>query len=140
VAKVRFAKRKRATVCSCELNEEAFDLHVENNRVNKVEEKVRMVMADAMRLPGLLNERFDRILMPLPSRSNLYLGAALSLAKPGGLIHYYRHMSGKNVAEAEANLAHELSSIAGERRGFTTRKVREIGPRYIELVAEIVAA
>jgi len=82
--------------------------------------------------------RFDRILMPHPSQSDRYLGAARKLLKgDGGWVHYYRHLSGANVGEARARLEEELGRILGAGVVFTSRKVREIGPHYIELVADI---
>ena len=42
--------------------------------------------------------KFDRILMPHPSQSNLFLPAALSMLAPGGVVHYYRHVTGEDVA------------------------------------------
>src|SRR5271170_2390570 len=84
---------KKTEVWSCELNDAAFRYHVENNKLNKVEGRVKMVEGDAMLLPQKLEgeRKFERILMPHPSQSNLFLPAAHSLLAPGGVIHYYRH-------------------------------------------------
>ena len=94
---------------------------------------------DAIVLPEQVTVRFDRILMPHPSQSDRFLGTAKALVKEGGWIHYYRHVSGADVEEARANLDSELRRILGDRVTFTSRKVREIGPHYIELVADIQA-
>jgi len=100
---------------------------------------VRMLNLDAMTLPEHISARFDRILMPHPSQSNRFLATARGLLKEEGWIHYYRHVSGADVGEARANLEQELRPILGERATFSSRKVREIGPHYIELVADIQA-
>jgi tRNA (guanine37-N1)-methyltransferase len=134
---ITIAKRKKATVYSCELNTYAYELHVKNNALNKVEGRVRMFNEDASKLPDILDERFDRILMPHPSQSDRFLPAALRLARPGGWIHYYRHVSGYDLSEADEVIGAELHEILGEGPTFKTRKVREIGPRYLELVADI---
>lgn len=131
------SKRKKATVYSNELNEVAFELHLRNNKLNTVEELTNMSQEDASRLPEVLDIKFDRILMPHPSQSDRFLPSALEMVKPGGWIHYYRHVSGYDLSEAEAELARELRRIIGEGVKFNGRKVREIGPRYIELVADI---
>ena len=94
---------------------------------------------DAMVLPDHLKVRFDRILMPHPSQSDRFLGTARALLKEGGWIHYYRHVSGADIEEARANLNAELGRTLGDGASFTSRKVREIGPHYIELVADIQA-
>jgi len=75
--------------------------------------------------------------MPHPSQTVKFLPAALSLSKPGGWIHYYRHVSAYDLAEAQVALTAELRGVAGGGVSFELRKVREIGPRYLELVADI---
>jgi tRNA G37 N-methylase Trm5 len=100
-----------------------------------------MYNADGAKLPEILQgARFDRILMPHPSQSNKFLPAAISMAKEGGWIHYYRHVSAYDLEEAVATLSEELDGILDGKASFKSRKVREIGPRYIELVADIQVA
>lgn len=134
---ITLVKRKDATVFSNELNSFAYELHLKNNAMNKVEKRVRMFNEDASRLPEELEDGFDRVLMPHPSQSNRFLPVALSLTKPGGWIHYYRHVSGYDLPEAEQALRDELEGMLYGRGRFTMRRVREIGPRYLELVADI---
>ena len=136
---ITLAKRKKAEVWSCELNEVAYGLHLENNRLNKVEPLVRTLNEDAARLPGLVDRKFDRVLMPHPSQSDRFLPAALAMVRRGGWIHYYRHHSGADVAEAQRSLDDELAGVLGTRAAYTSRRVREIGPHYVELVADIQA-
>jgi tRNA (guanine37-N1)-methyltransferase len=131
------AKRREVEVYSCELNEVAYGLHTENNRLNKVEGRVRMLNGDALSLPEKLDVKFDRILMPHPSQSNRYIGAAAKMLKSRGWIHYYRHVSGEDVAEARGRLGAELRELLGEEVRFESRRVRDVGPRYVELVADI---
>jgi tRNA (guanine37-N1)-methyltransferase len=130
---------KRTRVWSCELNHAAFAYHVENNRLNKVADRIEMVEGDAMLLPEELEGEgpFDRILMPHPSQSNLFLPAALSMLAKGGVVHYYRHVSGEDEGEAEGSLAEEVRGIAPNVSVASVRRVRVIGPRYIELVADL---
>jgi tRNA (guanine37-N1)-methyltransferase len=130
---------KRTRVWSCELNDAAFKFHVENNRMNKVERHVEMVEGDASALPEKLAEAgpFDRILMPHPSQSNLFLPAAVSMLSHGGVIHYYRHMTGRDPEEAADNVRKELGTVAPMLSVESVRRVRAIGPRYVELVADL---
>ncbi|MDA4116174.1 MAG: class I SAM-dependent methyltransferase family protein [Thaumarchaeota archaeon] len=130
---------KKTRVWSCELNHAAVTYHLENNRLNKVEEGVEVIEGDAMLLPDELEGEgpFDRILMPHPSQSNLFLPVALSMLATGGVVHYYRHVSGEDSAEAEESLVEEVSRIAPGVSVSSVRRVRVIGPRYIELVADL---
>ncbi len=130
---------KKTRVWSCELNDAAFRYHLENNKLNKVEDRIEMIEGDAMLLPEELEGEgpFDRILMPHPSQSNLFLPAALSMLAPKGVVHYYRHMTGRDEAESESNLRKELGTIAQGLSVGAVRRVRAIGPRYFELCADL---
>jgi len=134
---VLLAKRKRVRVLSCELNRLACELHEENDSANKVEKLVKVVNADAMRLPKLTRRRFDRILMPHPSQADRFLPTALALAKPGSTIHYYRHLLGADEEEASRNLDEELGRLLPARADYRSRRVREVGPRWLEMAADI---
>ena len=136
---IPIAKLKGAEVLSCELNEYAAELHSENNRLNRVEGLVKVVNADASDLPKITRRKFDRVLMPLPSEAHRYLPTALSMARKGGTIHYYRHVLGEDEGEAEAALSQELSALLPKKAKFAARRVREVGPRWVEMAAEIRA-
>jgi tRNA (guanine37-N1)-methyltransferase len=134
---IPIAKAARAEVVSCEVNEFAAKLHVENNRLNKVDGLVTVVEGDASDLPELVSGRFDRVIMPLPSGADKFLRVALRMAKKGGTIHYYRHLLGENEAEAAKALRAELAGLLPPRTKYEVRKVREVGPRWVEMAAEI---
>ncbi|MGD0397132.1 MAG: class I SAM-dependent methyltransferase family protein [Nitrososphaerales archaeon] len=134
---IQVAKIAGARVTSCEINEYACDLHEENDRLNKVQDKVRVVRGDAAELPAREESRFDRVLMPHPSQADRFLPVALSLAKKRAVIHYYRHVLGKSEDEASARLVEELSGLVPPRTQIATRRVREVGPRWIEMAADL---
>jgi len=136
---IPIAKVKRARVLSCELNEYAARLHSENVALNKVEGLVEVNNGDAADLPTTTKRKFDRVLMPLPSEADKFLPTALAMAKKGGTIHYYRHVLGEDEDEATASLHKELRALLPSRTTFTTRRVREVGPRWMEMTAEIRA-
>jgi len=136
---IPIAKLAGARVTSCELNELAAKLHEENNRMNRVERLVEVVQADAAELPTLVEGRFDRVIMPLPSEADRFLPVALELAKKGGTIHYYRHMLGENEGEAAEALTAELEGLLPKRSRYEVRRVRAVGPRWLEMAADIRA-
>jgi len=136
---IPISKLAGAEVTSCELNGLAAKLHLENNRENKVERLVKVLHADAAELPGLVKGRFDRVIMPLPSEADRFLQTALELAKRGGLIHYYRHILGENEEEAAQALRTELGGLLPSRTRYKLRRVRAVGPRWLEMAADISA-
>ncbi|MDA4119660.1 MAG: class I SAM-dependent methyltransferase family protein [Thaumarchaeota archaeon] len=134
---VPMAKFAGARVTSCEINGYAARLHEENNRLNKVDGLVSVLAMDANVLPGLSRAKFDRVLMPHPSQADKFLETALRMAKKGGVIHYYRHVVGRNEVEAEEALRAELSELLPPKSKYAIGRVREIGPRWLEMAAEI---
>jgi tRNA (guanine37-N1)-methyltransferase len=134
---IPIAKLAGARVTSCEVNEYAAELHEENDRINKVEGLVTVICGDAADLPSLAKGKFDRVLMPLPSEADRFLPTALAMSKRGAVVHYYRHMLGENEGEAAEALRCELAGILPEGTKYDVRKVREVGPRWLEMAAEI---
>jgi tRNA (guanine37-N1)-methyltransferase len=134
---ILIARRAGARVTSCELNPYAARLHAENDVMNKVDALVSVVNGDAADLPAATKTRFDRVLMPHPSGADRYLPTALKLAKKGGMIHYYRHLLGADEAEAIGSLREELAGLLPSASRYSARKVREVGPRWVEVTAEI---
>jgi tRNA (guanine37-N1)-methyltransferase len=134
---IEIAKKAGARVTSCEVNRLASKLHEENNRLNKVADLVTVIHGDARELPNLIDDKFDRVLMPFPAGADKFLSVALRLSRREGVIHYYRHLLGRNEQEAAKALREDLSSLLPEGTRYAARKVREVGPRWVEMVAEI---
>ena len=134
---VLIAKLAGARVTSCEINEYAARLHEENNKLNKVDGLVSVLAMDANELPDRSRAKFDRVLMPHPSQSNKFIQTAIRMAKKGGVIHYYRHILGRDVNEAKETLTAELSELLPAKSKYAIRRVREIGPRWLEMAAEV---
>jgi tRNA (guanine37-N1)-methyltransferase len=131
-------KRDAIEIVSNELNKNAYDLHLENNRLNRVDDKIDTLNDDAAKLPSLLEGKFDRIIMPHPSDSMSYLKAAHELLREeGGWIHCYRHLSAQSVNEATVMLRREIDTLITDEHQTGFRRVRVVGPRLIEMVADI---
>lgn len=134
---IEIARTARAKVTSCELNKLAARLHEENNVINKVADMVTVINGDAKDLPDVVGEKFDRILMPHPAEADKFLQIALQLLKKHGIIHYYRHLLGRTEMEAAEALEKELDGLLPQGARYSSRRVREVGPRWVEMVAEI---
>jgi tRNA (guanine37-N1)-methyltransferase len=136
---IPIAKLARTRVVSCEVNDYAAQLHEENDRLNKVDNLVSVINGDAADLPETTKGKFDRILMPLPSDSNKFLQVALRMVSKKGIVHYYRHLLGKNEQEAAKEMSTELTVLLPKGAKYSIRRVREVGPRWLEMAAEIRA-
>lgn len=134
---ITIAKKAGARVTSCELNEYAYRLHLENNKCNKVENYMTTLNADASELPSILEPGFDRVLMPHPSQSHRFVSTAVAMARPGAVIHCYRHVLGRDFSEAKSNLLKEFDSMLSGCKITEVKRIREVGPRWLELVADV---
>ena len=134
---ILIAKLSGAKVLSCEINPEACAFHEENDRKNKVDGLVKVVRSDAMELLNLTKEKFHRVIMPHPSQSDMFLPTALKLLRKGGTIYYYRHVLGRNPEEGAEAIGKELHELLPRGAKLSARKVRAVGPRWLEMCAEI---
>jgi tRNA (guanine37-N1)-methyltransferase len=131
------AKKAGARVTSCEINGYAARLHEENDRLNKVQDYVTVVKEDAAILPEVLDPDFDKILLPHPTEADRFIPTALKLARKGGSIVYYRHLLGLDEKEAAASLRKELKELLPPGARARIRRVRDVGPRWIEMAADV---
>ena len=130
----------RVKVYSIDVNPSSHRLAMENIRLNKVIDRVEAIQGDARDvILKSLKEVGNRILMPLPEQSLEYLDSAVSALTPqGGIIHLYTHLHAdkdeNGVAKAE-QLA--LSKLNASAEVITGRVVKEVGPRWRQIVLDI---
>lgn len=134
------AKKKRCKVYSIDINPEAHKYAVENVKLNKVEDRVVPLLADARsiirdRLEGVA----DRVLMPLPEEASSFIDDAL-LALRDGTIHYFSHIHADNKINAIRKCKEEVMTIMNNKCKYelmNVRVVRAVGPRFYQLVADL---
>jgi tRNA (guanine37-N1)-methyltransferase len=135
------AKTKSCTVESVDKNADAIRLAFDSLRLNKkMKGVVHPVVADAKDFALEHEGEFDRILMPLPERSSEFLPYAIRSAKRDGnpVIHYYCHVAEEKFREPSW-IAEHLHGIGVDRKFEMTcwKRVREVGPRLIQAVADM---
>ncbi|MBN2094677.1 MAG: class I SAM-dependent methyltransferase family protein [Candidatus Aenigmarchaeota archaeon] len=87
---IQIAKRaKPEMVYAVEINPEAVRYMEENVRLNKVGRRVRFFCGDVREVVPKLEERFDRIIMPLPKDAETFLDVARGASQDGAVIHLY---------------------------------------------------
>lgn len=138
---ILIAKKKDVEIESVDINPTAIELARESLKLNKrLKGKVNPILCDALQYALSHKEQFDRILMPLPERSVEYLPAAFESAKDQAIVHYYVHVPAADF-EIEDWIVSHLSGIElKNKKKFevqTWKRVREVGPRYIQAVADI---
>uniref|UniRef100_A0A7C1EAB7 Class I SAM-dependent methyltransferase family protein n=1 Tax=Fervidicoccus fontis TaxID=683846 RepID=A0A7C1EAB7_9CREN len=138
---------KPLVVYSIDINPVAYELMVENIRLNNVESIVKPILGDAAevtrkQLAGLS----DRVLMPLPNMFEKFYCSALASLKNEGFIHAYEFLHvDKNKSKQEAldkgfsQIKSILQSCGEDIHVKLTLKrvVRTVGPRWIQGVFDI---
>jgi len=137
---VIIAKRHACKIYSIDLNPDAYLLCVENVKINKVAERVIPVLGDAKDIIiRELEGKADRVLMPLPERAKEYLEYAVSALKNRGMLHYFTHIHSDSPKDAKGACTEELEKVMRVKYELKeTRVVREVGPRFYQVVADIL--
>ncbi len=138
------AKTKNCVIESVDKNPEAIRLAFDSLKLNKkLRGTVHPILADAKEFAYQNAGEFDRVLMPLPERVDEFLESAVLSARKDRLatIHYYCHVPedkfldkgwiGKHLEEVNIGRKYEIK---------TWKRVREVGPRLIQAVADIELA
>jgi len=76
-------------IYAIEINPTAHKYALENLKLNKIKDKIKLFLGDAKKEVLKLNKRFDRIIMPLPKSAEIFLNLALNKIKKNGIIHFY---------------------------------------------------
>jgi tRNA (guanine37-N1)-methyltransferase len=78
-----------AIVLAVEKNREACKWLAENVRLNRVDERTKIINADAFQMLQILKMDFDRAVVPTPYGMDSVLKAVSSRVKSGGMVHFY---------------------------------------------------
>jgi tRNA (guanine37-N1)-methyltransferase len=85
-------------IVAIEINPAAHSFAVENVQLNKIK-KATCLNGDVNDVIPKLEEKFDRILMPLPKTGEHFLELALIASKKGTTIHYYTFANEKEISD-----------------------------------------
>ena len=130
----------KCEVVNIEINQDAYESTIENGKINKVGQRVKAVLGDAKEvIKNVSLGKFDRVLMPLPESASEYLDDAIFALKPsGGWIHYYCHTHAESKESALNNSEKDLlERLDGRGKISSTKVVREVGPKWFQVVADL---
>lgn len=136
---ILIAKNKKVKIFAVDINKSAIKYMKENIGLNKLKGELIPILGD---INDIAKEKFkkegikfDRIIMNLPGTSFEFLDLAISLAKNGGIIHYYEFSDNYNQAiqriEKIANKQKMLSEV------LATRKVKSSSPGMWHIVVDV---
>ena len=128
-------------VVSVDINPHAYELMVENVRLNRVEGVVTPVLGDAKDVAREHPGRFDRVLMPLPELAYEYFEYAVYTLKSSGFIHVYDFITAEKkeeaLKEARSKYLRRCNQLGVTASVKLSRIVRSVGPRYYQVVLDL---
>ena len=80
---------KTKNIIGIEINPTAHKYALENIKLNRINDKIKLFLGDVKKILPKLNKKFDRIIMPLPKGAENFLNLALNKIKRNGIIHFY---------------------------------------------------
>ena len=133
---------KSAKVYSIDSNPIAVDMCRQNIEINKLTGNVFPVFGDAeQEIHKGLKGIAKRVLMPLPEKAKDFVDAAVSSLENGtGMIHYFCHVGADNKKAAVQNGIIDTSESFSkfDHTIRNVRVVREVGPRFYQIVSDVM--
>lgn len=133
---------KSAKVYSIDSNPIAVDMCRQNIEINKLTGNVFPVLGDAeQEIHKGLKGIAKRVLMPLPEKAKDFVDAAVSSLENGsGMIHYFCHVGADNKQNAIQNGIMDTSESFSkfDHTIRNVRVVREVGPRFYQIVSDVM--
>lgn len=132
---------KSAKIYSIDSNPMAIDMCKQNIEINKLTGKVIPILGDAgHEIDKNLKGIATRVLMPLPEKARDFVDAAVrSLANGRGMVHYFCHVGADNKKDALLS-GHNNTSESFSKFNHSivnVRVVREVGPRFYQIVSDV---
>jgi tRNA (guanine37-N1)-methyltransferase len=137
---VLIGKRKLVKVYAVDLNPDAVELLKLNVRINKVENHVFPILANAREIASSKLKRVaDRVIMNLPETAIDFVDAACQALKlEGGMIHFYAFVRAPKTVEDLENEFSKAVQTAGKRieTFLVARSIRETAPYESQIVLD----
>ncbi len=126
-----------AMVYCIELNPAAHKYAIENVKLNKMEERITLLVGNVTDVCKKLKMKFDRVVMPLPRGAYQFLQTAMSLTKKNGIVHFYHWAHEDDLFSEAVKLIKEEAKKQGKKtRVLKKRKVLPYGPRKWKVVLD----
>lgn len=134
-------KNKTCKVYNIDSNPVADELCRINVKLNRVENNVVSILGDAREvIDKQIDGKSNRVLMPLPEKAKEFVSPAIKALKEGkGIIHYFAHIRAGNrklgLHEGEKDTEDAFKNY--RYRILHTRIIREVGPRFYQIVSDV---
>jgi tRNA (guanine37-N1)-methyltransferase len=117
-------------IVAIELNKIAHKYAVENVRINKVGDKVVLILGDVRKKCEKWFGKCDRVVMPLPLGAEKFLDVAVKCLKRNGVIHFYNWGDEDDLFENATGLIKEnMKKMKKKYKVLNMRKVLPYSPK-----------
>ncbi len=121
------AGKKAGKVIGIEINPDAAEYFEENVKMNKLT-SITVIPGDVKEKAIPYYGKCDRVIMPLPESSHVFLSDAIKCLKPKGVCHFYCFATEEGLGEKK-NLVRKTAKILKKKIKFSgVRKVLPWGP------------
>jgi len=124
------------SIVGIEKNPEAHRYALQNLQLNKKQQNIKLYLGDVATVIPLLTEKFDRIVMPLPTRAEAFLPDALRVLKSGGYLHFYDLQRPNSFAGSAAKITTACSAGNRQMELFFIIKCGHCGPRTYRICVD----
>ena len=136
------ARNNRSSkIYSIDSNPIAYELCKENTEINKLTNNVFPILGDAREIiPKNLRGIATRVLMPLPEKAKEFVDSGVnSLVNNKGIVHYFAHVGAENKKNAIQSAFLDTTASFGDFNHIirNIRVVREVGPRFYQIVSDV---
>lgn len=136
------ARNNRSSkIYSIDSNPIAYELCKENTEINKLTNNVFPILGDAKEIiPKKFTGIATRVLMPLPEKAKEFVDSAVnSLVNSKGIVHYFAHVGAENKKNARQSALLNTTTSFGDFNHIirNIRVVREVGPRFYQIVSDV---
>ncbi len=130
------ARSKDVKVTGVEINPDAVSFFRENIILNKVTDKVDILLGDVSDVLSKIDGKFDRIMMPAPKNACDFLEPALKKTKIGTIVHLYCFLSEEEVSTAAQMISDRCKNAGYNVEILLVRKCGNIGPYHYRIVID----
>ncbi|HOD89513.1 MAG TPA: class I SAM-dependent methyltransferase family protein [archaeon] len=133
------AKNKNVKeIVAIELNPLAIKYLKENIKINKLENKIIPVYGDVKKKAKKYPNYFNRIIMPLPKSSELFLDDAIFSVKNNGIIHLYAFVEKRDPYNEITKKINEKQKQKNIKIKIINKKIlRSYSPAIIQIVLDL---
>lgn len=127
---------KVKSVVGVEINPSAHKYAVENVKLNKMENTIKLYKGDVRLVVPGLRKKFDRVVMPLPKGGEDFLDVALKAVKKNGIIHFYDFLHSDEFDSGKAKVKKACSIAKKKCKILKLVKCGQQSPRVYRICVD----